>query len=1152
MGDFVHLHLHTEYSLLDGACRIDKVIEKAKSLGQKAIAVTDHGVMYGVVDFYRKALENDIKPIIGCEVYVAPASRFDKTRGADYNYTHLVLLCKNNEGYRNLIKLVSKGFTEGFYTKPRIDLELLKEYSEGLIALSACLAGEVPKYLLNGDYESAKSAALEMRKIFGEDGYYLELQDHGIEEQTAVNMGLMRISKETGIPLVATNDVHYVEKSDAKIQKILLAIQTGKTILDNNPMYFPTEEFYLKSYDEMAELFPVDALQNTVKIAEMCNVSFDFGKIKLPVYDIGERNHFEYFKNLCFDGLKQKYGETPPQKVVERLQYELSVIDKMGFIDYYLIVWDYVNFAKKSGIPVGPGRGSGAGSLAAYCIGITEVDPIKFNLLFERFLNPERISMPDFDVDFCYIRRQEVIDYVIGKYGADHVSQIVTFGTMAARAAVKDVGRAMGISYAVCDRVSKLIPRQLGVTIEKSLSEVKELRDLYNSDFQIKELLDTAMKLEGMPRHASKHAAGVVITDKPVDAYVPLAVSEGSVVVQYTMTNLELLGLLKMDFLGLRNLTVIDNASKAIAKLKPDFDINKIPLNDKETFSMFSAGLTEGVFQFESEGIKNELCKMHPKRIEDLIALTSLYRPGPMKSIPTYIERMHDHSLIKYDTPLLKDILDETYGCIVYQEQVMQIFRKLAGYSLGRADIVRRAMSKKKHSVMQKERHAFIYGDIDENGSGPVGTVKMGVDAATAEKIFDEMSAFSSYAFNKSHAAAYAIVAYRTAYLKCHYPSQYMAALLSSVIDNTPKIIEYINECVRLGIKILPPSVNESKNGFSVSEDDGKSIRFGLSAIKNLGNAVIERLIEERSRNGKYTSMQDVLDRMWGRDFNKRAAESLIKSGAMDNLGANRRQMLQSVEPLFSKLDSDKRRISSGQFDMLGMIENERSEKFEMPNVSEMPTEQLLAFEKEITGFYLSGHPMQDYENFAASQRSIKLSELYGENAVKYDGKKITAVAMITDITKKQAKNGSTVAFITLEDIYAAVRSIAFSSVYERSSDFLKIGAVYKIIGKVSVDESDRTEIIAESFIPVPENAKNFKKSVRKGLYLRIESLDCDDFSEVKSILTSGEGKIPVFIVSVSDSKRLKAPAYMNFSGEKSKFNDIVKILGSENVKLIM
>ncbi len=1151
MSDFVHLHVHTEYSLLDGACRIDKLVEKAKLLGQKALAITDHGVMYGVVDFYKKAIDAGIKPIIGCEVYVAPTSRFNKARETDYNYTHLVLLCKNNQGYQNLIKLVSKGFTEGFYTKPRIDLDLIKEHSEGLIALSACLAGEVPRLLVNGDYDSAKSAASKMQDIFGKGNYYLELQDHGISEQTVVNAGLTRISRETGIPLVATNDVHYIEKQDARLQKILLAIQTGKTILENNPMYFPTEEFYLKSSDEMAELFPNDAIKNTVEIAERCNVTFEFGKIKLPVYDIGDRDHFEYFKKLCYDGLYKKYGESPSSKITERLEYELSVINKMGFVDYYLIVWDYVNFAKKSGIPVGPGRGSGAGSLAAYCIGITEIDPIKFNLLFERFLNPERVSMPDFDVDFCYIRRQEVIDYVIRKYGADRVSQIVTFGTMAARAAVKDVGRAMGISYAVCDRVSKLIPRQIGVTIEKSLSEVKELRELYDSEFQIKELIDTAMQLEGMPRHASKHAAGVVITDKPIDSYVPLATSEGAVVVQYTMTNLELLGLLKMDFLGLRNLTVIDNAAKEIRKKNPDFDIDKIPLDDPETFSMFSAGLTEGVFQFESEGIKNELCKMKPQRIEDLIALTSLYRPGPMKSIPTYIERMHNQTLIKYDTPLLRDILDETYGCIVYQEQVMQIFRKLAGYSLGRADIVRRAMSKKKHEVMQRERNAFIYGDVGDDGLGPVGAVKMGVDAKTAEKIFDEMSAFSSYAFNKSHAAAYSVVAYRTAYLKCHYPSEYMAALLTSVVDNIAKITEYINECLRLKIKILPPNVNESNVGFTVSDFDGTSIRFGLNAVKSLGNSMIEKLIKERNSGGKFSSMQNLLDRMWGRDFNKRAVESLIKSGAMDNLGANRRQMLQSIEPLFAKFDSDKRRTASGQFDMLGMIETEHSEKFEMPNVAEMPKEEMLNFEKEVTGFYLSGHPMQDYENFAASQRTVKISELFGENALRLDGKKVTLVAMITAISKKQAKNGSTIAFITLEDIYGSIRSIAFSSVYEKASDFLKTGAVYKVTGKVSVDENDRVELVADNFTPVPDSAKNFKKSVKKGLYLRVDSLNDERFLKVSEILTSAVGDIPVYIVCVSDSKRLKAPSYMNFSGNPEHLNAVLHILGAENVRYI-
>ena len=808
--DFVHLHLHTEYSLLDGACRIEEICRAAKDLGQNAVAITDHGVMYGAIDFYKAAKKEGVKPIIGCEVYVAHSSRFNKDKNKDSGYNHLVLLCKNETGYKNLIKMVSLSFTEGFYFKPRIDKELLKNHSQGLIALSACLAGEIPSALMKGDYESAKEAVLWYKSVFGED-YYLELQNHGLEEQIKINPLIKQLSQETGVALVATNDVHYVKKQDAKMQKVLICIQTDKKLNEENPLAFSTDEFYLKPAEEMNSLFADTpcAIENTVKIAEKCNFDFELGHIKLPVFDIGDKNHFEFFREKCFEGLYKIKGENPPEEYVNRLNYELETINKMGYVDYYLIVQDFVNYAKNSNIPVGPGRGSGAGSLAAYCIGITGIDPIKYNLFFERFLNPERVSMPDFDIDFCYVNRQKVIDYVIKKYGSEKVAQIVTFGTMAARAAVRDVGRVMNIPYATCDRTAKLIPRTLGITIEKAIEETPDLKLLYNSDQEVKELLDMAKRVEGMPRHASTHAAGVVISDRAVWEYVPLALNDNSAVTQYTMTSLEELGLLKMDFLGLRNLTIIREAQNHIKKHQPNFHIDNIPLDDNETYKMMSEGFTDGIFQFESEGMKNVLRQFRPERIEDLTAILSLYRPGPMDSIPKYIHNRHNPKDIKYDTPLLKPILDVTYGCIVYQEQVMQIFRTLAGYSLGRADIVRRAMSKKKHDVMKNEKQAFIYGQKDENGNIIcTGAVNNGVSEKAAEKIFDEMSAFSSYAFNKSHAAAYSFVSYQTAYLKCHYPKEYMSALMSAALDDSNKIAFYTAECNRLGLKVLPPHIN--------------------------------------------------------------------------------------------------------------------------------------------------------------------------------------------------------------------------------------------------------------------------------------------------------------------------------------------------------
>ena len=911
MSDFVHLHLHTEYSLLDGCCRISSIFDAVKKNGQKAVAITDHGVMYGAVNFYKAAKTAGVKPIIGCEVYIAPRSRFDKQRALDSEYTHLVLLCKNETGYKNLIKMVSLGFTEGFYNRPRIDKELLKENSEGLIALSACLAGEIPRLLTAGDFAGAKNIALWYNEVFGKDNFYIELQDHSIIEQKRILPELLRLSRETGIPLVATNDVHYIEKQDAKIQKVLLCLKTGKKLGEENALEFKTDEFYLKSSEEMDRLFSSyeGAVENTVKIADMCNFEFEFGNIKLPLFDIGNNDHAIYLKEKCYKGMYELYSENEIERAKERLDFELKVIDEMGYTDYYLIVQDFVMYAKQKGIPVGPGRGSGAGSIAAYCSGITGIDPLKYGLLFERFLNPERVSMPDFDIDFCYVRRQEVIDYVVEKYGSDRVAQIVTFGTLAARNAVRDVGRVMDLPYNLCDKVAKLIPRDYHTDLSLAVSRVPELKAMYETDDSVKELIDTAIKLEGMPRHASTHAAGVVICDRNVSEYVPLSKNDEAIVTQYTMTALDELGLLKMDFLGLRNLTVIRDAENNIKKINPEFSVDNIPLNDKKTLDMMGQGLTSGVFQYESEGMTNVVRTFKPENIEDLIAILSLYRPGPMDSIPTYIHNRFHPEDIHYDTPLLKPILDITYGCIVYQEQVMQICRSLAGYSLGRADIVRRAMSKKKQSVMEAERGIFVDGCINN-----------GIEKNIAEKIFNDMAAFSSYAFNKSHAAAYGYVAYQTAYLKCHYPAQYMAALITSVMENPAKVLEYITECQRIGISILPPCVNDSEEYMTVSDE---GIRFGLLVIKNLGRAVVRRIIDERNTNGKYTSMYDFCVRNYSREFNRRALENLIKSGAMDSLESSRRQMLYGIESVLSAAESKSRFEIGGQMDLFSQSEEE-------------------------------------------------------------------------------------------------------------------------------------------------------------------------------------------------------------------------------------
>ena len=968
MENFVHLHVHTEYSLLDGACRIEQLMDRVAQLEQPAVAVTDHGVMYGAIDFYRAAQKRGIHPVIGCEVYVAPGSRHDRSYQNGEWHSHLILLCENMTGYRNLIHMVSLGFTEGFYMKPRIDHGLLEQFREGLICLSACLAGELPRLITEGRYEEAKKRALWYRSVFGENNYFLEIQDHGIAEQAEVNRQLIRMSQETGIPLVATNDAHYLTKEDAALQDVLMSIQMGKTVDDPTRMKFQTEEFYIKSEAEMRELFAdtPEALTNTVKIAERCRVEFEFGKYHLPQFDVPEGYTAEsYLRKLCDEGFARRYPDGG-EEIRQRLQYELDMITQMGFVDYFLIVSDFIGYAKRNGIPVGPGRGSAAGSIVAYCLDITDLDPIAYSLYFERFLNPERVSMPDIDIDFCYVRRPEVIQYVTEKYGADRVAQIVTFGTMAARAAIRDVGRALNVPYGEVDAVAKQVPNELHITIEKALKSNPELRKMYEGDPKVKQLIDTARALEGMPRHASTHAAGVVITKDPVDTYVPLAVNDGQPVTQFTMVTLEELGLLKMDFLGLRNLTVIADAENMVRRREPSFDMAAIPLDDEATYQMLWQGKTVGVFQLESAGMTNVVVNLRPQSIEDITAVIALYRPGPMQYIPRYTECRHHPEKVTYKHPLLQPILSVTYGCMVYQEQVMQVFQALAGFSLGKADMVRRAMSKKKFKELEKERVNFIHGNEE---LGIDGAVKRGVPEKTAAAIFDEILDFANYGFNKSHAVCYALVAYRTAYLKCHYPREYMAALLTSVLDWSGKVSEYISAVREMGLKVLPPDVNESDDEFSVS---GGGIRFGLSAIKNVGRGFMKQVVQERAQGGKFQSFQDFCDRMGSYDLNRRALESLIKAGAFDSMGANRHQLLQIHVRVLDAASASRRRNLEGQLDLFGMGNEEvRDARIALPNVPEFSRRERLAMEKETTGLYLSGHPMDEYRELAAQSQAM-------------------------------------------------------------------------------------------------------------------------------------------------------------------------------------
>lgn len=1169
---FAHLHVHTEYSLLDGACRIERLLDRAKALGQTSVAITDHGVMYGVVDFYKAAKARGIKPIIGCEIYVARRGRTDRVHGLDNGSYHLVLLCKNEIGYRNLVAIVSKAWTEGFYSKPRADLELLRAHSEGLIALSACLAGEIPRALSAGDYEGAKEIALRYRDIFGAENFYMELQDHRLREQAAINPQIIRLSRETGIPLVVTNDCHYIEKEDARMHRVLICIQTNTTVDDENVLEFGSDEFYVKSEEEMRSLFPdcPEAADNAQKIADRCCVEFEFGRTKLPRFEAPDGGDTkDYLRKLCYDGLHRLYGPHPEQSVVDRLEYEIDTITSMGYTNYYLIVWDFIREAKSRGIPVGPGRGSGVGSLAAYCIGITGVDPLRYDLLFERFLNPERVSMPDFDIDFSDERRGEIIEYVVEKYGADHVAQIVTFGTMAARLAIRDVGRALGVPYNVCDSVAKLVPMELGVTLDSALKNVAELREKYESDPTVRDLIDMSRRVEGMPRHASTHAAGIVITDRPVMDYVPLSLNDDAVVTQFTMTTIEELGLLKMDFLGLRYLSIIEHAEQMIRKHTPGFSVADAPDNDPEVFGMIAAGQTEGIFQFESAGMRRLIVQSVPRRIEDLIAVVSLYRPGPMQFIPAYVENSRHPDHIQYLTPKLKGILDVTYGCIIYQEQVMRIFRELAGYSLGRADIVRRAMSKKKHKVMEEEREYFIHGLKDENGNTVIeGCIARGVDEKTAETIYEEMKSFASYAFNKSHAAAYAVVAYRTAYLKYHYPKEYMAALLTSVLGASGKLASYREECARLNIPVLPPHVNESDLGFSVS---GDGIRFGLLAIRNLGRGAIERMLEERRRGGPFTGFYDFCRRMQGKELNRRAVESLVRCGALDGLGNNRREMLLAIGPVFDDLESDKRRNIEGQlgfFDVTG--EPGETAPFEMPRAEDFTETERFAMERDVTGMYLSGHPMQVYAAAYASgavARADRIAESAAGESERYrDGQPVRMLGIVTDVKRKATRGGASMAFVTLEDLFGSIEVLVFPKVLERFRPLVQTGGSVLALGRISFTEEKEPKLVCEelSAPPAPEalartarqegSLTNAEKrpapAERPGLYLRLPSKDSPKAKKALRYTAVFDGGTEMYLYYEDTKKLVRAPANLRVAVNPVLISALEDLLGEDDVAL--
>ena len=1147
---FAHLHVHTEYSLLDGSNKIKEYVEKIKALGMTAGAITDHGVMYGVIDFYKAAREAGINPVLGCEVYVAPGSRLDRemVHGED-RYYHLVLLAENNTGYSNLMKIVSKGFVEGYYYKPRVDMEVLEKYHEGIIALSACLAGEVQRNLVRGMYEEAKEVAYRYERCFGKGNFFLELQDHGIPEQKLVNQQLLRMSQETGIELVATNDVHYTNAEDAEPHDILLCLQTGKKLADEDRMRYEGGQYYVKSEEEMKSLFPyaLQALENTQKIADRCHVEIEFGHTKVPHFEVPEGyDSWTYLNKLCHEGLDKRYGADAP-KYLQKLDDELAVIKNMGYVDYFLIVWDFIHYAREHDIMVGPGRGSAAGSLVSYTTGITDIDPVRYNLIFERFLNPERVSMPDIDVDFCFERRQEVIDYVVEKYGKDCVTQIVTFGTLAARGVIRDVGRVMDLPYNFVDTIAKAIPNELGITIDKALLMNPELRGMYESDESVKKLIDMSRRLEGLPRHTSMHAAGVVISQKPMDEYVPLSrASDGTITTQFTMTTIEELGLLKMDFLGLRTLTVIQNAVRLAEKSSgKKIDMNAIDYNDKKVLDSLGTGKTDGVFQLESAGMKNFMKELKPQSLEDVIAGISLYRPGPMDFIPAYIKGKDHPESITYDCPELEPILAPTYGCIVYQEQVMQIVRDLAGYTWGRSDLVRRAMSKKKGKVMEQERKNFVYGNPEENVPG---CIARGIDEKVANKIYDNMIDFAKYAFNKSHAAAYAVVAYQTAYLKYYYPVEFMAALMTSVLDNTSKVSEYIYTCRQMGIAILPPDINEGEGGFSVS---GQAIRYGLSAIKSIGRPVIDAIVEERKIRGPFTTLKDFITRLSGREVNKRTIENFIKAGALDGLEGNRRQKMMIYGSLLDALNQEKKTTMAGQMTLFDIAPEEDKAEYEikLPDVEEYDKEVLLGFEKEVLGIYISGHPLEEYmerlkKNTNAVTTDFVLDEETGTLKVS-DGAKVCIGGMITDKVIKYTKNNKAMAFITLEDLVGTVEIIIFPKDYERYAKYLENDAKVFVEGRVTAEEDRNGKLICEKIISFDE--------VKRELWLKFPSKS--DFEEKEGALygkmmdADGSEHVVIYLAAEKQMKRL--PENRNVAITKELLEELGNFLGKDNVKVV-
>ncbi|MBP5772842.1 MAG: DNA polymerase III subunit alpha [Eubacterium sp.] len=1157
--DFTHLHVHTEYSLLDGSSKIKEITKQAKELGMNSLAITDHGVMYGAIDFYRAAKDAGIKPIIGCEVYVAPGSRFEKEAGeSEDRYYHLILLAENNKGYENLCKIVSKGFVDGFYYKPRVDYEVLEEFHEGIICLSACLAGEVQRNLAREDYEAGKEAALKYLKIFGEGNYFLEMQDHGIPEQQTVNQQLLRLSKDINVDLVCTNDVHYTYKDDVEAHDILLCIQTGKRKSDEDRMRYEGGQYYLKSPEEMAELFKYapQALENTQKIADRCNVDFEFGVTKLPNFDVPEGyTPWTYLKELCEKGLEKRYpvmrGEEDPncsatkEELQERLNFELNTIKDMGYIEYFLIVWDFIDYAKRNGIPVGPGRGSAAGSIVSYCLEITDIEPVRYNLLFERFLNPERVSMPDIDIDFCIERRQEVIDYVAEKYGKDHVAQIVTFGTLKAKGVVRDVGRVLDMPYARCDQIAKMIPNELNITLAEALATSNELKTEYDSDPEVKYLIDMSMRLEGLPRHASMHAAGVVICAKPVDEYVPLSLaSDGSITTQYIMTTLEELGLLKMDFLGLRNLTVIQNTIDLIKENKGDVvNLKEIDYDDKKVLGYIGTGNTEGIFQLESAGMKSFMKELKPQSLEDVIAGISLYRPGPMDFIPKYEEGKNNPGAVTYDCPELEPILKPTYGCIVYQEQVMQIVRDLAGYTLGRSDLLRRAMSKKKQDVMDKERQNFVYGNEDE---GVKGCVNNGIDEAIANKIYDEMTDFAKYAFNKSHAAAYAVVAYQTAYLKYYYPTEFMAAMLSSVMDNSSKVAEYIYSCRSMGIEILPPDINEGFSDFSAA---GDSIRYGLTAIKSVGRPIISAIIEEREKNGKFNDIDEFISRTMQHGVNKRAIENFIKCGAFDSFGATRKQMMMVYNDICDSISQENKTAMEGQVSFFDIADEETKDayKVKLPNCGEFDKEQLLEFEKEILGIYVSGHPLDELEDKWKSHItniSIDFNEPEeGEDPKVKDKSKVTVGGIINTLTKKFTKKGQQMAFITLEDLVGTVEVIVFPRQYEQYRTLMEEGQIIFVSGEAQIEENNDGKIIANNISAFGDMPSKVWVSFKN----RDEYFDQE--KEFENLLWENHGNDTVMVYLAEDKQIKQMDAKFNVNASSEFIAKLKEKYGEENVK---